>query len=155
MPLSFNPTLVGVAIDPEHETYKLILESEVFAINWLDCSCASRIAELREISGREYPNKLSAVGLTAVNGKRTSQPLIQEALAVLECKIHERFRTGTHELIVGEVIEASASDFFTDYWDFSKYDPPLYAGTADGGIKSWVFMSTRGVTVRVPLKHMT
>jgi flavin reductase (DIM6/NTAB) family NADH-FMN oxidoreductase RutF len=153
MPLSFNPPLVGVAVAPEHETYRMITGAQAFGLNWLNFSYAGQVGELGETSGKEYGNKLPTVGLTTVRGSRTSQPLIQEASAVLECRLREKHRTGTHELLVGEVVTTLADDNFDDYWDFSKYNPLLYAGTMNGKGKFWLFRSGRGETVRVPLKH--
>ncbi len=155
MPLSFNPPMIGVAIAPEHETYRMIMGAGAFGMNWLDFSYAEKVGEIGETSAKEYRNKLSAVGFTTIKGKKTSQPLIQEASAVLECKLRERHRTGTHELVVGEVAAASADDAFDDYWDFSRYNPLLYAGTVNGKGKSWLFKSGRGETARIPLKHQT
>jgi flavin reductase (DIM6/NTAB) family NADH-FMN oxidoreductase RutF len=155
MPLSFKPPLIGIAIAPEHETYKMILETQAFAVNWLDYSHADQVCELGETSGKEYAEKLAAVGLRAVKCKENSQPLIQEASAVLECLIRERHRTGTHELIIAEVVGAYAADYFSDYWDFSHYNPLLYSGTAENGEKSWIFRSARGAIKRVPLKHQS
>jgi flavin reductase (DIM6/NTAB) family NADH-FMN oxidoreductase RutF len=141
MPLSFKPPLIGIAIAPEHETYKMILETQVFAINWLDYSHADQVGELGETSGKDFMEKLAAVGLTAVKGREISQSLIQEASAALECRIRESHRTGTHELVVAEVLGAYAADCFSDYWDFSQHNPLLYAGTVKNGKKSWIFMS--------------
>ncbi len=155
MPLSFKPPLVGVAVEPEHETYKMIESAQAFGANWLDFSYAEQVGELGETSAKGCENKLSAVGFRTIRGPRTSQPLIQEASAYLKCRMCEKHRTGTHELLVGEVVTATANSHFDDYWDFSKYNPLLYSGTADGTVKSWVFKSGRGETVTVPLKHQT
>jgi flavin reductase (DIM6/NTAB) family NADH-FMN oxidoreductase RutF len=155
MPLSFDPPLVGVAVGREHQTYKIIKGAQAFGVNWLDFSYAEQVGELGETSAKEHENKLSAVGLRTIRGPRTSQPLIQEASAYLECRICEKHRIGTHELLVGEVVTACANDNFNDYWNFSKYNPLLYAGTANSKGKSWIFKSSRGETVTVPLKHPT
>jgi flavin reductase (DIM6/NTAB) family NADH-FMN oxidoreductase RutF len=153
MPLSFNPPLIGLGIAPEHETYRMVVGSGSFGVNWLDFSYAKQIGALGEESGRNQVNKLAAVGLSTTKGKRTSQPLIKEASAVLECQLKERHRTGTHELFVAEAVNASAHDHFRDYWDFSKYNPILYAGTVDGAGKSWNFMSGRGEFIKVSMRH--
>lgn len=155
IPLSFNPPFAGLAIASEHEIYKMIVEAQALGINWLDYSHAQQIGELGEISGSEYSNKLSAVELTTISSKTTSQPIIREPSAALECRLHHRVRFGTHELMVSEVIDAHAADHLCDYWDFSKYTPLLYAGTVDQQGKCWVFMSGRGTTARMPFKHQT
>ena len=153
MPLSFNPPLVGVAIAPEHETYTIIMGARAFGINWLGFSHARQIAELGQTSAKAYINKLSAAGFKTIKGKRTSQPLIQEASAALECRLNETHRTGTHELVVGEAVNAMANSDFVDYWNLSKYNPLLYVGTVNRKDKSWVFRSVRGKSVEVPLRH--
>jgi len=151
MPLSFKPPLVGVAIAPEHETYKIILSSDAFGINWVDFAYAKQVGELGETSAKEFREKLSGVGFTAVQGK-TGQPLIYEAEAILEYRLYGRNRFGTHELMVGEVLEASASEKFGEYWDFSKYDPLLYSGTVNRKGKRWLFKSGLGKEVAVRMK---
>lgn len=153
MPLSFNPPLIGIAFAPEHETYRMIVKAGAFAVNWLDYSYARQVAELGEISGREYDTKLASVGLTLVAKTRSDQPLIKQAAAALECRVQEERRTGTHQLVTAEVVSAFAASYFRDYWDFSKYDPLLYAGTTDSGGRYWIFMSTKGRAARVPFKH--
>jgi flavin reductase (DIM6/NTAB) family NADH-FMN oxidoreductase RutF len=153
MPLSFNPPLIGVAIAPEHETYRMIMGSRAFGINWLDFSRAEQIGELGETSAKGYTNKLLAVGFKTIKDKRTSQPLIQEASAALECRLNETHRAGTHELVVGEAVNAMANSDFVDYSNLSKYNPILYVGTVNGKEKSWVFRSVRGKSVEVPLRH--
>lgn len=153
MPLSFNPPLVGVAIAPEHETYRIIMGARAFGINWLGFSHAGQVCELGETSANAYTNKLLAAGFKTIKGKRTSQPLIQEASAALECRLNETHRTGTHELVVGEAVNAMANSDFVDYWNLSRYNPLLYVGTVNGKEKSWVFRSVRGKSVEVPLRH--
>jgi len=155
MPLSFSPPLVGVAVSLAHETYKMILGARAFGLNWLSFSYAEQIGELGEVSGGRSDNKLSEIGFTAIKGENTAQPILTEALAVMECVLRERYRTGTHELIIGEVVRAAATDGFKDYWDFSAYDPLLYAGTVTEGGRKWIFMSRRGDVVKVPFKLQT
>lgn len=155
MPLSFSPPLVGLGIAPEHETYKMILGARAFGVNWLSLSYAAKVCELGEISGGAYENKLSEVGFTTIKGKRTSQPLLREASAILECELRERHRTGTHELMIGEVVRAAANNWFENYWDFARYDPLLYAGTTSGNLRNWTFISHRGKNVNVALKNQT
>ncbi len=153
MPLSFTPPLVGVAIAPEHATYEMLIGAQAFGVNWLNFSFARQVGELGEESGEGVRDKLSAAGLSFVKGSLTGQPMIRDAEGILECRIHERHRIGTHELVVGEVVAASATENFTEYWDFSKYKPILYAGTEDIGRKCWVFRSGIGEKAVVPLKH--
>jgi len=155
MPISFSPPMVGVSVNPEHDTYRKIVDARAFAVNWLDFSFAEKVARLGERSGKKYPDKLAAVNFTTRRGMKTTLPIIQEASAALECVVHDSHRTGTHELIIGEVLAAQASAGFGDYWDFEKYNPLLYAGTVEGRRKSWFFISGRGERSLIPFAAQT
>jgi flavin reductase (DIM6/NTAB) family NADH-FMN oxidoreductase RutF len=111
--LNTNPPLVGVAISPEHATYKLLIGAQAFRVNWLNFSFAKQVGELGETSAKGVTDKLSAVGLEVVKRTLTGQPLIRDADGVLEFCLHERYQTGTHELVVGEVVAASATESFS------------------------------------------
>jgi flavin reductase (DIM6/NTAB) family NADH-FMN oxidoreductase RutF len=152
MPLSFKPPLIGVAIAPEHETYKILTQAQAFAINFVDFRYIKQVGELGETSSEGRKDKLSSVGFKITLGETTGQPLIEEAEAALECRVHGRYRTGSHELFIGEVVAVLAAGSFEDYWDLVRYNPILYAGTENVNGKCWVFRSMRGEKVIVPLK---
>jgi len=151
-PLSFKPPLIGVAIAPEHATHEMIMGAKAFGVNWLDFSYAKQVGELGDLSGKDFVNKLAIVGFDAINGEASGQPLISEASAVLECHYSDRYRVGTHQLIVGRVMAAKANDNFKEYWNLARYNPLLYAGTESRKRKSWIFKSLRDETVTVPLR---
>lgn len=153
VPLSFKPVLVGVAVARDHETSRIISAAGAFGVNWLEFTYAERVGELGETSAKTQSNKLAAVGLKTIRGHVTSQPLIEEASACLECRVVERHRVGTHDFLIGEVAAASANAHFSDYWDFTSYNPLLYAGTVDVERRNSVFRSIRGESLIVPLKH--
>lgn len=151
-PLSFKPPLVGVAIAPEHRTYRMIVGAKSFGVNWLDFSYARQVGELGDESVKDYVNKLSAKGFTTVKGGDLEVPLIAEACGVLECRFSDTYRTGTHEFVVGQVVAARANASFIDYWDLARYSPLLYAGTEKRNGQSWIFKSLRNKTTTVPLQ---
>jgi flavin reductase (DIM6/NTAB) family NADH-FMN oxidoreductase RutF len=152
-PLSFKPPIVGVVVAPEHKTYEMIRGAKAFGVNWLDFSYAKQVGQLGDTSGKDYVNKLSAVGLEVVKGKASGQPLIAEASAALECRHSDTHRTGTHELIIGQVVAAGADKSFSNYWNHTQYHPLLYAGTKNEKGKAWVFKSLSEKTVTVPLRR--
>jgi len=150
-PLSFNPPLIGVAVAPDHQTFKMLTGAKAFGINWLEYRYAKELAQLGQTSTQGITNKLTSVGLKTFEGKKTRQPLIEQSSATLECRLNQNHRMGTHELVVGEVLSAYARDSFDNYWDFTRYSPILYAGTNKR--KGWIFMSTRGRKMTVPCAH--
>ncbi len=105
-PLSLSPALVGIALAPEYETYKMIVEKLSFTINWLEYSYARQIPMLGEISGKEHEEKLASVVLTMTSESGTEQPSIQEASTCLDCRVLQEHQTGTHRLIIAEAVSA-------------------------------------------------
>ena len=133
IPLSFDPPLVGISVAPRHHTHSLIKESKVFALNWVDRKHSSKVEELGKGSGRAATDKLADSGFTTTNGKAVPVPVLREAVAVVECRVRERYVTGDHNLLVAESLIAYASEDFADYWKFNTYWPILYAGTTEEG----------------------
>ncbi len=152
-PLSFDPPLIGVALAPDHQTFKMLMGARTFGINWLEYGYAKELARLGETSAKGLTNKLTSVGLKTFKGKKTAQPLIEQSSANLECRLNQNYRVGTHELIVGEVLSASARSSFDKYWNFTRYNPILYAGTTENKRKAWIFMSIRGKKTKIPYTH--
>ena len=133
----------------------MIIGAKAFGLNWLEFANAKRVGQLGDTSGKDYIDKLSAVGLATFKGEITGQPLLAAATATLECRYSDTHRAGTHALIVGEVVAAKAKDNFTDYWNLTNYNPLLYAGTESENGKSWIFRSLRGEKTAVPFKSRT
>jgi len=129
--ISNEPPLVGVASSPIHATYKAITEAKRFSLCWLDSSLAGAVESL----GTRPPttsDKLQSAGLKHFRGRVLDVPIIEGAVAWLECSLYARQSLGDHELLVGKVQDAQATDDFNGYWKFEAYDPILYAGTVGG-----------------------
>lgn len=125
MPVSLNPPLVAVSVAPTRYTYDLIVSSGEFAINILDYKYYREVSYLGTVSGRSVSNKIEKAGLTRVQAKKIKAPVIGEATAVLECKLHSKLATGDHVVIVGEVVEVYARKPLQSIPDIKKYKPLL------------------------------
>jgi flavin reductase (DIM6/NTAB) family NADH-FMN oxidoreductase RutF len=96
------PPLVMVAVDHRHKAYA-ILEEEgaVFAVNILGEDqqyLSDRFAWIKDEDRFSQGDWDTAV---------TGAPILKDALAWLDCSIHDRFTAGTHTIYIGEV-QASA-----------------------------------------------
>lgn len=138
-PLSFTPPLVAVSIAPERYTYRLIVESGYFALNWLDFRYVDAVVYLGEVSGRYKEDKVAAAGLTIVEG--TKVPVLSEAVGVVECRLKDRFEVGDHDLFVGECLAAYASEDFEDTWRLERYSPMFSLGSIQGVRRYRKFLS--------------
>jgi flavin reductase (DIM6/NTAB) family NADH-FMN oxidoreductase RutF len=126
--LSDIPALIGVACNPRAFTYLLITKCRLFSLCLLDLREKDAIAYLATHSGRESNNKLADAGLGHTKGARLDVPVIENAVASLECALLARKKFGDHVLIVGKVEEARAAADFLEYWRFKSYKPILYSG---------------------------
>jgi flavin reductase (DIM6/NTAB) family NADH-FMN oxidoreductase RutF len=139
--LSDDPPLVGVSSSPGHATHQAVLRAGRFSLSWMDASLARSLHVLGTTS-HGVPDKLRAAGLKHSRGRKLGVPLVQGAAASLECSLDARQPLGDHELLIGKVHEARASDDFQGYWRFESYRPILYAGIQGGSFKT--YRPTRG-----------
>jgi len=96
--VSAEPPLIVTVIDHRHKAYEMLeQEGSVFAVNILgqeQAALSDRFAWLKD-GDRFAAGRWS----TAVTGA----PILTEALAWLDCRIHARYPAGTHSIYVGEV----------------------------------------------------
>jgi flavin reductase (DIM6/NTAB) family NADH-FMN oxidoreductase RutF len=141
--ISFEPPLIGVSISPKRFTYKLILESGEFGMNFLPFEKAELIAAVGGSAGVEV-DKFQRFLLKKVKTLRTSVPILADAYAAYECKLVDHKSYGDHELFVGEVVATHyQTEAVTDegVLDLGKAAPVLYLGSdvyataAEGSLK--------------------
>ena len=115
--VSLNPPLVSVNVDQNAAMHQHMARAERFAINILESgqeALSRRFAE-------EHPDRFDGIGYHMSDG---GYPLLDGALAVLECIRHIAFVAGDHMIVVGEVTGGSVSDgrpllyYRGGYYDF-------------------------------------
>lgn len=130
--VSDKPPMVAVACNPEGYTCKLARKSGAYSLSLVDRNRVGAVGRLATVSGAKVKDKLADAGLQHEVGKKLKVPVIREALATLECRLESSKKTGDHMLIIGRVVTAYATSAFTDFWDYSHYEPMLYTGWRDG-----------------------
>jgi flavin reductase (DIM6/NTAB) family NADH-FMN oxidoreductase RutF len=104
--VSLRPTLVLACVDVGSESHRHIVESGVFAINVLDDEEGPRLARrfsragAAELKFQGVPHRAEATGA----------PVLDQALAWLDCRLRHAFDAGDHSIFVGEVERAGARD---------------------------------------------
>lgn len=101
--LSYEPTLVAVAISPSHYTYELIAASGEFAISIAAVEQLEMVRGVGRSKGRDV-DKFEQFGVETAPAESVAAPLIKGCLAALECRVRQIVPTGDHRLIVGEVL---------------------------------------------------
>lgn len=114
-PLSVNPPLFGIVVSKNKETHNIIREAGVFAVNILSAEDFEKIWWLGTHTGRRHEDKISEIGLTAIEGSFSEHAItIDEAAASFECKLLNEVPVGNFTLFIGEVMATKASDLFFD-----------------------------------------
>ncbi|MGQ0537893.1 MAG: flavin reductase family protein [Gemmatimonadaceae bacterium] len=101
---SLTPALVLVCVDRSTEMHEVLRNVERFAVNVL--------AEGQEATSRRFANLDAAHRFEGIGFRRAGSgvPLLDDALAHLECRITQRYEAGDHDLLLGEVEHAAARD---------------------------------------------
>ncbi len=116
MPLSADPPLLVIAVEPEHHIHDLISRSDEFTINVPHAGLIREVQHCGRVSGADH-DKLAETGLHAVSARQVEAPWIDECVAHLECGVVARSEQGDHTLFVAEVLAAWADeDAFAERW---------------------------------------
>ncbi|GIX48056.1 MAG: flavin reductase [Candidatus Tectimicrobiota bacterium] len=98
--VSGEPVLVMAAVDRQHLTHRLVLDSGAFGLNVV--GHRSRHLEDYFYSARaRHPDNLAPFALETA---ATGTPLLADALASLDCRLVAHYPAGDHTLFVGEVV---------------------------------------------------
>lgn len=103
--VSADPPLVTVVIDNRHKAFPLLEEKgAVFAVNILrqdQQDLSNRFAWVKDEDRFAEGDWGTA---------ETGAPILKDALAWLDCRIHARMTAGTHTIYVGEVVASGVPD---------------------------------------------
>ncbi len=101
--LSMDPPMLLICLNKTSDTKTAILESGVFGVNIL----AEHQDQIAYKFARKGQDKFE--GVEVLRG-RTGIPLIENALAHLECEVNETVTGGTHTVFLARVKEASGTE---------------------------------------------
>ncbi len=104
--VSMEPVLIAISVDRKAVTNRLIHAGGSFSVNLWDRE-DTRVF-------RTFSKPAQRVGLTLndrpVREGATGVPIFEEAVAWLECRVNQAIDVGTHDLFLGEVIDAGFRD---------------------------------------------
>jgi flavin reductase (DIM6/NTAB) family NADH-FMN oxidoreductase RutF len=108
--LSMEPVLIGISVDNDAVTHRLITEGGSFTVNlWSadDTRVFVKFSKPATFVETETGMTLNDRGVTAGS---SGAPVFDEAIAYLDCEVRHSHDLGTHTLFVGEVIDAAIRD---------------------------------------------
>ena len=100
--LSVQPPMVFVSIFRKTRTHPMIEQSGVFCINFL----APDMTHISDRFAGRYPNEERFTGLS-YHAEATGAPVLDEAIAYIDCRVVEGLVTGDHTIFVGQVESAN------------------------------------------------
>ena len=103
--LGFDPKLLAVSIEKEAFTHQLLTEGRVFALNIVDREDRAIVRKFTK------PVELDAEAKT-LNGfpfhdGKTGAPILDQALAYLDCEVRQTVDVDGHTLFLGEIVDAA------------------------------------------------
>jgi flavin reductase (DIM6/NTAB) family NADH-FMN oxidoreductase RutF len=99
MQVSFDPLLVALGVNPGNASYPLLRESGRFSVSVLARGQLELARRFGTVSGRDE-DKLAGVAWRPGPG---GAPIIEDALAHLECEVTAEHPAGDHRLVVARV----------------------------------------------------
>jgi flavin reductase (DIM6/NTAB) family NADH-FMN oxidoreductase RutF len=104
--VSMEPVLIAISVDNKAVTNRLIREGGAFSVNLWDRSDTRVFVKFSKPAKRD--------GMT-LNGRpvrigETGVPIFEEAVAWIECRLHDTIDVGTHTLFLGEVVDTGFHD---------------------------------------------
>ena len=116
-----NPCLVLLVISHVRYSYELIKQNRELVINVPGEALLEETHFVGCVTGRGI-DKFKESGLTPVPAEIVEPPLIEECAAHLECRVVEIFGMETHDLLICEVVRATAdADLFDGKWIPEKF----------------------------------
>lgn len=102
--LSLEPPLVLACVERSADSHDVIRRAGVFAVNVLDQE-AERIS--RRFATWDAETKFDGL---AHREEVTGAPVLDVALAWVDCRVHDAFGAGDHTVFVGAVVAADAHE---------------------------------------------
>jgi flavin reductase (DIM6/NTAB) family NADH-FMN oxidoreductase RutF len=101
--LAQEPVLIGVGIDVEAVTHRLIADGGSFTVNLWDAENTKVFVKFSKPAADDG----STLNGLPVRPASTGAPVFDEAVAWMDCAVRHRLDLGSHTLFVGEVVDAA------------------------------------------------
>jgi flavin reductase (DIM6/NTAB) family NADH-FMN oxidoreductase RutF len=104
--LSMEPVLIGVGVDNDAVTHRLITASGAFSVNLWDRADTKVFVKF----SKPAVDDGSTLNGRAVHAATTGAPVFDDAAAWMDCAVRHTLDLGTHTLFVGEVVDGAIRD---------------------------------------------
>ena len=102
--LSSDPKLVGIGIEKPAFTHELIVEGRVFSLCIIDREDRAIVRKFTKPV--EVDTAARTLNGFAYHDGRTGAPILDQAVAYLDCEVRQDVDCGDHTLFIGEIVDA-------------------------------------------------
>jgi len=102
--VSFDPKLVAVSVEKEAFTHELLVEGGVFALNVVDREDRAIVRKFTKPV--EVDLEANTLNGFAFHDGLSGAPVLDQAVAYVDCAIRQQVDVGGHTLFLGEVVDA-------------------------------------------------
>jgi flavin reductase (DIM6/NTAB) family NADH-FMN oxidoreductase RutF len=122
MPIRKEPGMTAILSGKRHYSYPFITSTGEFGMNIPDVSIADAVLGCGSTTGYDVKDKFQRFGLTRKKAQKIKAPLVEEAIAHLECRVCQIIDMGASSLIIAQILAASADPkhFQNGTWNFDN-----------------------------------
>jgi flavin reductase (DIM6/NTAB) family NADH-FMN oxidoreductase RutF len=102
--VSMNPKLMGIGVEAEAVTHELITEGGIFALNTI--SREDRAIVRKFSKPVDVDAEASTLNGFPFHDGLTGAPILDQAVAYVDCEVRQALDLGDHTLFIGEVVDA-------------------------------------------------
>lgn len=126
-PISREPSLLAIAVDPSTMTHEFIKRGGEFVVNIPTLDVLNQVVFCGRYSGHDV-DKFERTGLVMEEARVVRPPLIEQCIGAIECAVVNSFQPGDHVVFVGQVAYAWAEEgTFDQTWLLPEKDlKPLH-----------------------------
>jgi flavin reductase (DIM6/NTAB) family NADH-FMN oxidoreductase RutF len=99
---SMKPPRVMLGVRHGTHSLELLKQGKVFSVNWL----SKEDKKILEQFFKPTPSTGNRFGDLTYQLKATGTPILDKALAFLECEVIDIYEAGDHSIVIGEVVNA-------------------------------------------------
>ena len=104
--LAQEPVLIGIGVDNDAVTRRLIADGGSFTVNLWDATDTKVFVKF----SKPAVDDGETLNGRAVRAATTGAPVFDEAIAWMDCEVRHTLDLGSHTLFVGEVVDAAIRD---------------------------------------------
>jgi flavin reductase (DIM6/NTAB) family NADH-FMN oxidoreductase RutF len=103
--VGFDPKILAVSVEEDAVTHELISEGKVFSLNLVDREDRAIVRKFTKPV--EVDLEARTLNEFPFHDGRTGAPILDQALAYVECEVRQQVEVGSHTLFLGEIVDAA------------------------------------------------